>query len=592
MAEIKVTPLGGVREFGKNMYVVEVNEQIFVLDAGLKYADAGMLGIDFVIPSIDYLIENSERVAGIFLTHGHADSIGALPYILAEMDVPVFGSELTIELAKINVKNYEASRKFDNFHIINEDAEIDFGQAVVSFFPTTHTIPESMGIVIGTDSGNVVYTGDFRFDPAVAEGYKTNMRRLAEIGSSKVLALLSSSPNAMSPIQSASEQEIYDKIFDYVDEAQGRVIIACNSGNIGRIQQSIDVGIKLHKKIAFSGQDTTEIVAIARRLDKLKIEDEQSIIDIKAINDYADREIMILETGRMGEPLKALGDMANHQHPTVSIKDKDIVLSVTTPSLAYETTTARIENEVYKAGGVMKLLGSDLKISGHANARDLQFMLDILNPKNLIPIQGEYRELRAHAELAMELGMAPEQIFIAKNGETVTFQEDKMIPAGVIPAENVMIDGAGVGDIGSVVLRDRKVLSEDGIFIAVITISKNDRNIISKTKVHTKGFVYAKESHDLMQEASQMVDEAVTEYLKGKDFDWSDLKGLIRDTLGKYLYEQTKRRPVVLPVVMESRGAQDLTKYSGNKKSNNKPNQNHKNHNQNKGHNKNKKKEQ
>lgn len=573
MANIKVTPLGGVREFGKNMYVVEVDEQIFVLDAGLKYAETDMLGVDFIIPSIDYLAENADRVAGIFLTHGHSDSIGALPYLVAEMDVPVFGSELTIELAKLNVKNYEASKKFNNFHIVNENTEIDFGVATISFFTTTHTIPESLGIVLATSEGSIVYTGDFRFDPAVSKGYRTNLARLAEIGNSGVLALLSSSANAKSTVQSASDLEVYEKIYDTIEDNEGRVIVACNSGNLGRIQQVVDAAIKQGRWVAFTGQDIDQMIQIATRLHKLNIIDEKAIIKPQDISKYADEELVILETGRMGEPLKVLGDMAKGRHRYVKIKEGDLAYAVTSPSLTLETTTARIENEVYRAGGVMKLLSSSLNISGHANARDLQFMLDLLKPKNLIPVQGEYRELHTHAELAMEMGMLPEHIFIAKRGETIEFHKGEMQPAGVIPAENVLIDGSGVGDIGSVVLRDRKILSEDGIFIAVITISKNDRKIISKARVHTRGFVYVKASRSLMNDAGELVNATVEKYLAGKTFEWADLKGAIRDALGKFLYDQTKRRPVVLPVVMESRGAQDLTKQYGKKKAKNNQNQ-------------------
>lgn len=565
MADIKITPLGGVREFGKNMYLVDVNDQIFILDAGLKYAEMEMLGVDFVIPDFTYIMENADRVAGVFLTHGHADSIGALPYIVSELQIPVFASELTIELAKIHVKKYEGSRKFNDFHIVDENTEIDFGNAIVSFFTTTHTIPDSLGIVISTKSGNVVYTGDFRFDPAVAPGYRTNMRRLAEIGNNGVLALLSSSPNALSTVQSASEHQIYEKIYDYIDDAPGRVIVACNAGNLGRIQQVLDAAIKLGRRVAFTGEDMDQIVETARRLKKLSVIDMKAIIKPAEIKKNADNELVILETGRMGEPLKVLGDMSLHRHPLIQIKDGDLVLSVTSPPVSYETMIARIENDVYKAGGVMKMLSSDLKISGHANARDLQFMIDILRPKNLIPVQGEYRELRGHAELAMDMGILPEHIFIAKRGESVEFEGDEMQPAGVIQAENVMIDGAGVGDIGSVVLRDRKVLSEDGIFIAVITISKHDKKIVSKSRVHTRGFVYVKTSRDLMREAGELVNETVEKYLAGKDFEWAELKGSIRDALGKFLYEQTHRKPVILPVVMEARNPQDLTKYHKNK---------------------------
>ena len=554
MSNVKIVALGGVREFGKNMYVVEVDDVIFILDAGLKYPETEMLGVDFVIPDMSYLVENADRVAGVFLTHGHPDAIGALPYLLSEMAVPVFGSQLTVELAKIRVKEVDGSKKFDDFHIVDESTEIDFGAAVISFFSTTHTIPESLGIVVGTENGNVVYTGDFKFDPAVGEGYKTNISRLAEIGTQGVLALLSDSANGLTNLQSASESEISDKIFDTISDWDGRVIIASVAGNLARIQQVIDSAIKLGRYVAFTGQDLDLIVKTASDLGKLRIDDDKMIIDPKDINKYEDKELLILETGRMGEPLKTLTDMATGRHRFVKIKEGDLVYTVTSPTISYETKVAKTENIVYRAGGIMKMLSSDLRVSGHANSRDLQFLLDILKPKNLMPIQGEYRELQTHAEHAMEVGMLPENIFLAKRGEVITFNaEGNFEPNGVVSAENIMIDGSGVGDIGNIVLRDRKVLSEEGIFIAVITISKHEKKIISKTKVHTRGFVYVKNSRNLMKEAAIKVDEKVKTYLAGDNFDWAEIKSEIRDTLGKFLYDQTKRRPVVLPVVMEVR---------------------------------------
>ena len=567
MANVKIAALGGVREFGKNMYLVEVNDTIFILDAGLKYPENEMLGIDFVIPEMTYLEENADRVAGVFLTHGHADAIGALPYVLSEVEVPVFGSELTIELAKINVKNYADTKKFNDFHVINEKTEIDFGDATISFFSTTHTIPESLGIVLTTDSGDIVYTGDFRFDPAVSEGYKTNMGRLAEIGNHEVLALLSASANALSNVQTASESEIYEKIYDEIDDWEGRVIIACNSGNIGRIQQVTDVAAALGRKVAFMGQDIEQIVETARRLKKLHI-DNKVIIQAKEISKFNDDELIIIETGRMGEPLEALEKMATQKHRFVKIKEGDLVYLVTSPSLAFETKVAHTENSVYRAGGVMKALGRDINVSGHANARNLQLMLDLIKPKNLIPVQGEYRELSAHAALAMEMGMPVNRTFLAKRGEVVGFKGDKMVPEGTIPADNVMIDGSGVGDIGSIVLRDRKVLSEDGIFIAVVTIDRSKKRIVSKARVHTRGFVYIKTARDLMKEAGELVNATVEKYLEkpAKEFDWSEIKGEIRDVLSKFLYDQTKRRPAVLPIVMEARQPQNVNSY-GKKKS-------------------------
>ncbi|MFV0556886.1 MAG: ribonuclease J [Lactovum sp.] len=554
MAKIKITPLGGVREFGKNMYLVEVEQTIFVLDCGLKYPDNEMLGVDCVIPDFSYLIENAHRIAGVFLTHGHADSIGALPYLLSEISVPIFGSELTIELAKISTKNYDSSKKFNDFHVVSESTEIDFGEAVISFFSTTHTIPESLGIVVTpVDEKSIVYTGDFKFDPAVVEGYKTNMKRLTEVGHSGVLALLSVSSNALSTRQSASEKEIYEKLYDIIEEWDGRVIIACNSGNIGRIQQVVDIAFQQGRKVVFTGKDMEKIVETAKKLKKLQFENPKILISSSTIKKYKDEELIIIETGPMGEPLHALDLMATKKHKYIKLKEGDLVYSVTSPSAAFETSEARTENLVYRTGAIMRTLGSELHVSGHANARDLQLMLDLLKPQNLIPVQGDYRELKAHAKLAMEMGMQAEQTALLKAGEVITFSKNKIQAEGRVTAESIMIDGAGIGDIGSVVLRDRKVLSEEGIFIAVITIDRSKKKIISKTMVHTRGFVFVKSSRKLMNEAAELVNTTVEKYFEGSEFDWTEIKGNIREVLGKFLYAQTNRKPTILPIVLEAK---------------------------------------
>ncbi|WEV60201.1 ribonuclease J [Streptococcaceae bacterium ESL0729] len=570
MSDIKIIPLGGVREFGKNMYAVEVDESIFVLDAGLKYPESEMLGVDFVIPDTSFLEENADRVAGIFLTHGHPDAIGGLPYLLAQVEAPVFASELTIELAKINVKAYDLTKKFNDFHVVNEKTEIDFGTANISFFSTTHTIPDSLGIVIGTDKGNIVYTGDFKFDPAVPAGYKTNLGRLAEIGNQGVLALLSDSANALASAQSSGENEVAEKIFDVISDWEGRVIVASVAGNLARIQQTIDAAARAGRVVALTGHDMDQIVKTARRLGKLNVDDAM-IVPLKELKKYPDEEVLILEAGRMGEPIRSVADMATGRNKQVKIKEGDLVFAVTSPTVSMETFVAKTENIVYRAGGVMKLLASEINVSGHANSRDLQTMIDIMKPQNLIPVQGEYRELEAHAEHAMEIGIKPEDIFILKRGDVISYEDGVFVPAGVVTAENIMIDGSGVGDIGSIVLRDRKILSEDGIFIAVITISKKEKKIISRAKVHTRGFVYVKQSRDLIKDSSDLVNQTVTNYLEKGDFDWTEIKQDIRDALGKYLYDQTKRRPVILPVVMEVRSEENLNKSTRKKAKKKKP---------------------
>ena len=553
MSNIKLIALGGVRENGKNLYIAEVDESIFVLDVGLKYPENEQLGVDFVIPNMDYLFENKDRIAGVFLTHGHADAIGALPYLLAETKVPVFGSELTIELAKLFVKGNDTVKKFNDFHVIDEDTEIDFGGTVVSFFKTTHSIPESLGIVLKTSEGNIVYTGDFKFDQTASQSYATDFARLAEIGREGVLALLSDSANADSTIQVASESEVAKEISDTIGDWEGRVIVAAVASNLSRIQQVFEAAARTGRRVVLTGFDIENIVRTAIRLKKLSLVDERLLIKPKEMSKFEDHELIILETGRMGEPINGLRKMSIGRHRYVEIKEGDLVYIVTTPSIAKEALVARVENMIYQAGGVVKLITQDLRVSGHGNERDLQLMLNLLQPKFLFPIQGEYRELAAHAKAAMAIGMLPENIFIPKRGSIMEYEKGDFVPSGAVSSGDVMIDGNAIGDVGNIVLRDRKVLSEDGIFIVAITVNRRDKKIISKAKVHTRGFVYVKKSRDILRESADLINKTVEDYLEKDNFDWGELKGSVRDNLAKYLFEQTKRRPAILPVVMEVR---------------------------------------
>ncbi|HEQ4564975.1 TPA: ribonuclease J [Streptococcus pyogenes] len=553
MTDIKMIALGGVREYGKNFYLVEINDSMFILDAGLKYPENEQLGVDLVIPNLDYVIENKGKVQGIFLSHGHADAIGALPYLLAEVSAPVFGSELTIELAKLFVKSNNSTKKFNNFHVVDSDTEIEFKDGLVSFFRTTHSIPESMGIVIGTDKGNIVYTGDFKFDQAAREGYQTDLLRLAEIGKEGVLALLSDSVNATSNDQIASESEVGEEMDSVISDADGRVIVAAVASNLVRIQQVFDSATAHGRRVVLTGTDAENIVRTALRLEKLMITDERLLIKPKDMSKFKDHELIILEAGRMGEPINSLQKMAAGRHRYVQIKEGDLVYIVTTPSTAKEAMVARVENLIYKAGGSVKLITQNLRVSGHANGRDLQLLMNLLKPQYLFPVQGEYRDLAAHAKLAEEVGIFPENIHILKRGDIMVLNDEGFLHEGGVPASDVMIDGNAIGDVGNIVLRDRKVLSEDGIFIVAITVSKKEKRIISKAKVNTRGFVYVKKSHDILRESAELVNTTVGNYLKKDTFDWGELKGNVRDDLSKFLFEQTKRRPAILPVVMEVR---------------------------------------
>lgn len=549
--DIKIMILGGVRENGKNMYAVQVDDEIFILDAGLKYPETELLGIDIVIPELKFFEENIDKIAGIFLTHGHADSIGALPYILRQYDIPVFGSELTIELAKITVEKENKKVKNSTFHKIDADTEIEFGKTSVSFFKVTHSIPGSIGIALKTAYGHIVYTGDFKFDQSAKPMYATDFGRLAKLGQEGVLALLSDSTNAEAPYENASEREIEEYVLDTFKYHTGRIIVASVASNISRIQQVFNAAAASDRKVLLTGRDLAKIVRTALKLNYLTLPEEDLLIQTKDIKQVNPENLVILETGKTGEPLKSLQKMATNRHRLIKIQEGDLVFITTTPSHAMETNVARTADLVYRAGGEVKEIGRDIHSSGHATKRDLQLMLNLLKPQYLIPVEGEYRLLANHSELAVEAGVQPENIFITKNGDTLRYEEDGFHLSTPVPADDMMIDGSGIGDIGTIVLRDRKVLSDDGIFITAVTIDRKKKKIISQPKVTTRGFVYIKANRDLMDQAIEVVKTAITNNFENKKFDWNDLKQDVRSDLEKFLYDQTHRKPVILPVIME-----------------------------------------
>lgn len=551
MSDINIIALGGVRENGKNMYLVEVDEAIYVLDCGLVYPPDELLGIDMMIPDFTYLKENQDRVAGVFLTHGHADAIGALPYLLKDIQVPVFGTELTIELAKIQTKKI-GLKNYQDFHIISEDNEIDFGNVVIKFFKTTHSVPESVGIEVSTPEGSIVYTGDFKFDMTVSDSYKTDFSRIVEIGRDGVFALLSDSNAAENMKPNATEIEIEQGLLKEVRNAKGRVIVAAVASNLMRIQQVLDVASKLGRRVFLDDTELEEIIDVAIRLGKLSIPSKDLITNLKDLGRFEDHEIIFLETGKSGEPLTTLQKMASSRHTNVSITDGDKVIIVTTPSYDMEKVVAETKNDVYRAGGEVVELAQAYASSGHASPKDLQLMISLLKPKYVVPISGEYRLMSAHKHLATEVGIPEENVFLLDKGDILTYKDGNIHIGGAVPASNVLIDGSGVGDIGNIVLRDRRILSEDGIFLVVLTISRRLGKILSGPEIISRGFIYMKASETLLDEAKDVVVEVTEENLKDKNFEWSKLKGDIRDALSKKLYSETQRRPMILPVIMEA----------------------------------------
>ncbi|WP_195921873.1 ribonuclease J [Lactobacillus crispatus] len=550
--QIKIMILSGVREQGKDMFAVQVNDEIFVLDAGLKYPDSSLFGIDVVIPDLDFFEQYGDRVAGIFLTHGHADSIGALPYILRKYDIPVFGSQLSIELAKIEVQRENKRRKNSLFHVIDADTEIDFKNASISFFHTTHSIPDSLGIDVHTPAGEIVYTGDFKFDPTAALNYRTDMDRLAEIEQKGVLALLSDSSNAEASFPNASEQDIGKFVTNVFRNAKGRIIVAAKASNLNRVQEVLNAAAATGKRVLLTGRDLAKIVRTSMKLGYLDVP-EGLLMRVKDLKTVPDEQTVILETGRMGEPLNSLQKMAKKRHSMITIHKGDLVFIATTPSHAVETMVAETSDFVYKAGGTVIQLGRNIHTSGHATGRDLQLLITTLKPKFLIPVIGEYRLLEVVRDLAIKAGMNPKDIYITKNGDCLEydFKQKRFFLTDPVPGEDTMIDGSGVGDVGNIVLRDREVLSDDGIFIAVVTIDRKKKKIIAEPKVTSRGFVYIKANRQLMSDSIDVIKKAIQANFEHKKFDWTELKQDIRGDLEKFLYKKTNRRPVILPVVME-----------------------------------------
>ena len=548
--KIKIMILGGARENGKNMYAVQVEDEIFIMDAGLKYPDSSLLGIDVVIPDLQFFQDYADKIAGIFLTHGHADSIGALPYILRDHDIPVFGSKLTIELAKIAIQRENRRRKNDLFHVIDADTEIEFKNANVSFFKTTHSIPDSLGIDISTKEGEIVYTGDFKFDPSAKKGYRTDFVRLSEIAQKGMLALLSDSTNAEANFPNDRQTSIEKYIYNIFENYDGRIIAAAKASNIVRVQEIFQAAAATGRHVFLTGRDAGKIVYTAMKLGYLNVP-KGLLVHSKDLKKIPDNELVILETGRMGEPLKSLQKMATNRHRMIKIKKGDLVFIATTPSHSVETMVAQTSDMIYRAGGTVKELGRDKHTSGHATGRDLQMLIDTLKPKFLIPVIGEYRLLEIHKDLAIEAGMNKKDIFLPHNGDAYALEKGRFYRTDAVPGEDIMIDGSGVGDVGNIVLRDREVLSDDGVFIAAVTIDRKKKKIISEPRVSTRGFVYIKANHALMNGAADVIKEAVNNNFEHKKFDWTELKQDVRNDVEKYLYKQTGRRPVVLPVVME-----------------------------------------
>lgn len=546
--KLKIIPLGGVGEIGKNMTVIEYGSDIIIVDCGMSFPDEEMPGIDVVIPDMSYIEKNAANVRGILITHGHEDHIGAVPYALQKLNVPLYATKLTIAL--IEQKLTEIKVDHADLNCVSPGDTIRLGCFSVEFIKTSHSIAGACALAINTPIGTLIHTGDFKVDYTPIDGEPIDIARLAYYGSRGVLALMSDSTNVENEGHTPSERGI-GKTFEHCfDKAKGRVIVATFASNIYRIQQIADVAISFGRVVCFQGRSMVKIAEIAKELGYLQLPDE-SVVEVGQLKKYRDDQICVITTGSQGEPMSGLFRMANSSHK-VNVGKGDMVIISASSIPGNEKSVGRVINQLYQHGAkVIYERMADVHVSGHACKEELKLMLTLTKPKFFIPVHGEARHLYQHKELAEELGIPEEDIFVTEIGDVVELTRNKGRIAGSVTAGSVMVDGSGVGDIGNVVLRDRKLLSEDGIFTVVITLNKQTGALLAQPEILSRGFVYEKNSEELLKETRELVKAKAAQFEKNHRSSWSSIKNDIRNSIKNYLYERTKRRPMVMPIIIE-----------------------------------------
>ena len=547
--KLQIIPLGGLGEIGKNMTVIRVDDEILVIDSGLMFPDEDMLGIDLVIPDISYLIENKDKIKAIVLTHGHEDHIGALPYVLKKINVPVYGTRLTLGILEGRLK--ENGVDSSNLHSVMQGDIINVGCFSVGFIRVNHSIPDAVGLSIKTPVGMIVHTGDFKLDYTPIDGKMTDFRRFSDLGNRGVLVLMADSTNSEREGHTPSERTVgaaFDRAFH---NARGRIIVATFSSNVHRIQQVIDTAVRYKRHVAVLGRSMVNVVNISLELGYITAP-EGTIVDIDEIHNYRMEQMVIITTGSQGEPMSALTRMSMSDHRKVGIVPGDTVIISATPIPGNEKLVSKTIDNLMKLGAnVIYGRNQGIHVSGHASREELKLMHNLVRPKFFIPVHGEYHHLVQHARLARELGMPKENIFISENGQILEFTRDKGQVAGKVTAGRVMVDGLGVGDVGNIVLRDRRQLSQDGILIVVVTMNKQTHRVVAGPDIVSRGFVYVRESEALMDEATARVQQALDRCEDEKVKEWAAIKSNVRDALCRYLFEKTRRRPMILPIIME-----------------------------------------
>ncbi|HIT60111.1 MAG TPA: ribonuclease J [Candidatus Fimousia stercorigallinarum] len=545
---VKIIPLGGMEQIGMNITAIEYEDSIIVVDCGIAFPSEEMLGIDLVIPDISYLKEHSDKLKGLVITHGHEDHIGAIPYALKEVNMPIYATKLTMGLIDNKLKEHGLTRAIKK-KVVKHGQSINLGCFRIEFIKTNHSIADAAALAIYTPAGIIVHTGDFKIDHTPLFGEAIDLARFAELGKKGVLALMSDSTNAMREGYTPSERTVA-KTLDHVfnEYRKERLIIATFASNVDRVQQIINSAHKYGRKVVVEGRSMVNVIKTAVELRCIQIP-ENTVIEIEQMRNYTDDQLTLITTGSQGETMAALSRMANSSHKKVIIKPNDVVIFSSSPIPGNEKAVSKIMNELTKKGA--KIVFQDTHVSGHACKEELRLIYALTKPQYAIPVHGEYRHLTSNAELAADMGIPKENIFVLHSGDVLELSKKKGEVTGRVPAQGILVDGLGVGDVGNIVLRDRQQLSKNGLLIIVITLEHHSNQLLAGPDIVSRGFVYVRESEGLMDEAKKVVADALDDCLNKNVTDWSRIKAVVKDALSDFLWKKTRRNPMILPIIME-----------------------------------------